>query len=56
MGSMGVESSEGRYSPLSCVFEGLQSACERSSGMRESGRVFLAAKELPKVVGPHKSW
>lgn len=55
---------------MSCVFEAglvrqspekkrdtdLQSACERSNEIRESGRVFLAIKESPKVVGPTKSW
>lgn len=56
MDSMWMESSGGRYGSLKCVFEGLQSACESSSEMKESGRIFLAGKESPKMVDPHKSW
>lgn len=34
---------------------GLQSACERSSEKRESGRVFLTVKEWPKIGSPPES-
>lgn len=54
-----MDGKQWREGPLSCVFEvwlvlqspekkrgtGLQSACERSSEKRESGRVFLTVKE-----------